>query len=161
MPLKLAYALTIHKAQGMTLDAVEIDIGPNIFAAGQAYTALSRAQNLKSIYIKAISKKSFITKPCVLEFYQKIQNDVNKKNKQYIQTILDKLVNNLNSDDTDNIDDSLNFIWEFIDASDEKTLAYFDNFKLDDNLELMLENIRIYMENNLELVNDKLKEFSI
>ena len=161
MPLKLAYALTIHKAQGMTLDAVEIDIGPNIFAAGQAYTALSRAQNLKSIYIKAISKKSFITKPCVLEFYQKIQNDVNKKNKEYIQTILDKLINNLNSDDTDNIDDTLNFIWEFIDTEDEKTREYFDDFKLDDNLELMLENIRKYMENNLELVNDKLKEFSI
>ena len=167
MPLKLAYALTIHKAQGMTLDAVEIDIGPNIFAAGQAYTALSRAQNLKSIYIKAISKKSFITKPCVLDFYQKIKNDVNKKNKQYIQTIFDKLIKNLKGDnkddtnDTDNTDNTLNFIWVFIDDSDEKTREYFDNFKLDDNLELMLENVRKYMENNLELVNDKLKEFSI
>jgi ATP-dependent DNA helicase PIF1 len=38
MPLKLAYALTIHKSQGMTLDAIEIDIGNDIFAAGQAYT---------------------------------------------------------------------------------------------------------------------------
>lgn len=170
MPLKLAYALTIHKAQGMTLDAVEIDIGPNIFAAGQAYTALSRAQNLKSIYIKAISKKSFITKPCVLEFYQKIKNDVNKKNKEYIQTIFDKLIKNLkgdnkddtnDTDNTDNTDNTLNFILVFIDDSDEKTREYFDNFKLDDNLELMLENIRKYMENNLELVNDKLKEFSI
>ena len=47
----------------------EIDIGDNIFAAGQAYTALSRAQSLSSICIKSISKKSFITKDSVLEFY--------------------------------------------------------------------------------------------
>lgn len=69
MPLKLAYALTIHKSQGMTLDAIQIDLGDDIFAAGQAYTALSRAQSLKSICIKSISKKSFITKDSVLEFY--------------------------------------------------------------------------------------------
>ena len=69
LPVKLAYALTIHKSQGMTLDAIEIDIGDNIFAAGQAYTALSRAQSLSSICIKSISKKSFITKDSVLEFY--------------------------------------------------------------------------------------------
>lgn len=72
MPLKLAYALTIHKSQGMTLDAIEIDIGNNIFAAGQAYTALSRAKSLKSICIKSISKKSFITKDSVLEFYSNL-----------------------------------------------------------------------------------------
>ena len=72
LPVKLAYALTIHKSQGMTLDAIEIDIGDNIFAAGQAYTALSRAQSLKSICIKSISKKSFITKDSVIEFYNSI-----------------------------------------------------------------------------------------
>ena len=58
----------------MTLDAIEIDIGDNIFAAGQAYTALSRAQSLSSICAldKSISKKSFITKDSVLEFYNSI-----------------------------------------------------------------------------------------
>ena len=49
--------------------SVKIDIGDNIFAPGQAYTALLRAQSLKSICIKSISKKSFITKDSVLEFY--------------------------------------------------------------------------------------------
>lgn len=72
MPLKLAYALTIHKSQGMSLDAVEIDIGPKIFAKGQAYTAISRARNLNSIKIKDISKDSFITSKSVLKFYSKL-----------------------------------------------------------------------------------------
>jgi len=72
MPLKLAYALTIHKSQGMTLDAIEIDIGHNIFASGQAYTAISRAKNLKSVRVNSVLKSSFITDPEVLRFYGEI-----------------------------------------------------------------------------------------
>uniref|UniRef100_A0A6C0H7A7 AAA+ ATPase domain-containing protein n=1 Tax=viral metagenome TaxID=1070528 RepID=A0A6C0H7A7_9ZZZZ len=72
MPLKLAYALTIHKSQGMTLDAIEIDIGNNIFASGQAYTAISRAKDLKNIKITALSKNSFIIKDQVIDFYSQI-----------------------------------------------------------------------------------------
>jgi ATP-dependent DNA helicase PIF1 len=72
MPIKLAYAISIHKSQGITLDSVEIDIGKDIFAAGQAYTAISRARNLKSIVIKSITNKSFICKSEVLNFYSKI-----------------------------------------------------------------------------------------
>ena len=72
IPIKLAYALSIHKSQGTTLDAVEINIGKDIFASGQAYTALSRARNLNNIIIKDINKDSFIIKDSVLNFYSKI-----------------------------------------------------------------------------------------
>lgn len=72
MPLKLAYALSIHKSQGTTLDAIEINIGKDIFAAGQAYTALSRGKCLDNIIIKDVSKDSFIINESVLEFYSKI-----------------------------------------------------------------------------------------
>jgi ATP-dependent DNA helicase PIF1 len=74
IPIKLAYALTIHRSQGATLDAIEIDIGDKIFAAGQAYTALSRAKDLKSIKIKDVCKESFITRKSVIKFYKKIED---------------------------------------------------------------------------------------
>ena len=69
MQLKVSYALSIHKSQGMTIDALEIDLGENIFTCGQAYTALSRAKSLQSIKIIEVSKESFKTNPYVKEFY--------------------------------------------------------------------------------------------
>jgi ATP-dependent DNA helicase PIF1 len=69
MPLKVSYALSIHKSQGMTIDAVEIDLGDNIFTCGQAYTALSRAKSLASIKIIEVSKQSFKMNPFVKVFY--------------------------------------------------------------------------------------------
>lgn len=70
IPLRLAYALSIHKCQGMTLDAIEIDLGESIFCYGQAYTALSRAKNLQSVRLVDIHPKSFRTHPAVLDFYK-------------------------------------------------------------------------------------------
>lgn len=48
-PLGLAYALTVHKSQGQTYDALAL-VGTNMFAAGQVYTALSRARNMAGVY---------------------------------------------------------------------------------------------------------------
>jgi len=70
MPLTLAYAITHHKSQGATLDAVEMDLGDAIFEYGQAYVALSRARNLSSVRITALKKSSFAAHPEVLEFYE-------------------------------------------------------------------------------------------
>jgi ATP-dependent DNA helicase PIF1 len=72
LPLKVSYALSIHKSQGMTIDALEIDLGENIFTCGQAYTALSRAKSLKSIKIIDVSNKSFRINPYVKAFYYNI-----------------------------------------------------------------------------------------
>ena len=49
-PLKLAWGLTIHKGQGQTLDDVYVDLSRG-FAAGQAYTALSRVRNVSGLHL--------------------------------------------------------------------------------------------------------------
>jgi ATP-dependent DNA helicase PIF1 len=70
MPIRICYALSIHKSQGMTIDALELDLGPNIFTCGQSYTALSRAKKLSSIKIIDIDKDSFRTNIDVKNFYK-------------------------------------------------------------------------------------------
>jgi ATP-dependent DNA helicase PIF1 len=70
MPIRICYALSIHKSQGMTIDALELDLGPNIFTCGQSYTALSRARKLSSIKIIDIDKDSFRTNIDVKNFYK-------------------------------------------------------------------------------------------
>lgn len=74
LPLILAYALTIHKSQGSTIDCAIIDIGPNIFAPGQAYVALSRARNWKSVYCSNFTADSFKCDKKVNDFYKTIKN---------------------------------------------------------------------------------------
>jgi ATP-dependent DNA helicase PIF1 len=70
MPIKLAYALSIHKSQGATLDAIEIDASVNIFAPGQLYTALSRSRSLDSIKLINLDEYSFLCNKAVKEFYK-------------------------------------------------------------------------------------------
>lgn len=73
MPLRLAYALTINKAQGMTLDCAIVVFDKNTsskeFMYGRAYTALSRVRNLSSIRVYHAKASTFVAHPDVLEYY--------------------------------------------------------------------------------------------
>jgi len=51
-PLKLAWAITIHKSQGLTFDRIVIDFGTGAFAGGQAYVALSRVTSFEGLFLK-------------------------------------------------------------------------------------------------------------
>ena len=72
IPLIYAWAITIHKCQGATLDLCVVDLGKDVFEAGQAYVALSRVRNLKGLYITSLDIRAFKFKNSVLRFYEKI-----------------------------------------------------------------------------------------
>ncbi|MFZ2544639.1 MAG: PIF1 family DEAD/DEAH box helicase [Candidatus Saccharimonadales bacterium] len=55
IPLRLAWAITVHKSQGMTLDAAKIDLG-KAFVEGMGYVALSRVKNLRNLYLGGLNR---------------------------------------------------------------------------------------------------------
>lgn len=68
-PLKLAWAMTIHKSQGKTFDRVVIDLGSGAFAHGQSYVALSRCRTLEGITLRRpLSERDLLLDPDVREF---------------------------------------------------------------------------------------------
>jgi ATP-dependent DNA helicase PIF1 len=72
IPLILSWAITIHKAQGMSLDYVRTDIGNSIFEYGQAYVVLSRIKNIEGLSLININYGSIKAHPKVLEYYSKL-----------------------------------------------------------------------------------------
>ncbi|PNW76003.1 hypothetical protein CHLRE_12g551550v5 [Chlamydomonas reinhardtii] len=72
VPLKLAWALTIHKCQGMSLDRVQVSLA-NIFATGQAYVALSRARSLEGLELLDCNDDCVRVDPAVVSFYRALQ----------------------------------------------------------------------------------------
>ncbi len=72
IPLRVAYAVTIHKSQGATLDCALVDIGSSTFECGQAYVALSRVRNLESLYIHNLDITKIRADPRVKEFYESL-----------------------------------------------------------------------------------------
>ena len=73
VPLRVAYAITIHKSQGASIDSAIVDIGKSTFEYGQAYVALSRVRSLEGLHVYALDPRRIKTHPRVLEFYQNLQ----------------------------------------------------------------------------------------
>lgn len=72
VPLKLCWATTCHKVQGMSLDSAIVDCGGNVFEYGQSYVALSRVRSLDGLYLVDFESSQVKVNPKVADFYKKL-----------------------------------------------------------------------------------------
>ena len=79
VPLILAWALTIHKSQGATMDLAEVDVGSGIFECGQTYVALSRVKSLQGLYLTSFDARRIRINRQVQEFYEKLEEENRKR----------------------------------------------------------------------------------
>jgi len=75
IPLQLAWSISTHKSQGQTLDYAKLDLGKNIFCAGQAYVALSRMRSLEGIILLSFDPKKVYASEEALNFDESIKEN--------------------------------------------------------------------------------------
>lgn len=89
-PLRLAWAITIHKSQGLTFNQVKIDLSGGVFAGGQTYVALSRCRSLKGITLQEPVKREDIYVNQEVVKFSKTYNDPSALNTAIQQSKADK-----------------------------------------------------------------------
>jgi ATP-dependent exoDNAse (exonuclease V) alpha subunit len=87
VPLILAWALTIHKSQGATLDAAEIDVGSGIFECGQTYVALSRVKSLDGLYLTSFDASKIRINRKVKEFYDNLNLNQGENSEAVVEAV--------------------------------------------------------------------------
>ena len=102
LPLILAWALSIHKAQGQTLERVKVDLG-KVFEKGQAYVALSRATCKEGLQVLRFDEKKVMAHEKVRSFYASLYSAVEagKKAKAAATTVVSKASSSGNDSDNE------------------------------------------------------------
>lgn len=72
LPLRLAWAITIHKSQGMSLDAAEIDLSRS-FSPGMGYVALSRVRSMDGVFLKGVNQMALAMHPLIFEYDRELR----------------------------------------------------------------------------------------
>ena len=76
-PVRLAWALTIHKSQGLTFNKVIVDMGRGAFSSGQSYVALSRCTSLEGMRLRSmLSDRDVFVNPAIVDFSREFNDDV-------------------------------------------------------------------------------------
>lgn len=147
-PLKLAWAITIHKSQGLTFDRAVID-ARIAFAHGQVYVALSRCRTLNGLVLSnKINQHSIIDNPAISDFVQEAlqkqpgQKQLEESKKDYQQMLLTELF------DFTPLSRSLSYCLRIINEHHDSILG---------NPQEMLENILINIKKNLIEVSEKFR----
>ncbi len=98
IPLRLAWAITVHKSQGMSLDAAEIDLG-RAFEYGQGYVALSRVRTLAGLKLLGFNANALMVHPKIIEADKKFRSRseqigeyLNKKSEKEMQKSMEEFI---------------------------------------------------------------------
>lgn len=91
-PLRLAWAITVHKSQGMSLDAVEVDLSKS-FEKGMGYVALSRVRTLEGLRLLGINKNALLVREDIMTFDEDLK-EMSDDDKRWLYSLDDKEIRN-------------------------------------------------------------------